>query len=84
MRLVGFTKSKAQSLLPSRSAHSTIPKGAGQRLYELACQLDLEGIVGKRATSPYGQNAKGEDGVKIKHPAYSQKEGRGDLFKRAG
>jgi hypothetical protein len=32
-------------------------KGAGQRLYELACQLDLEGIVAKRADSPYSEDA---------------------------
>jgi hypothetical protein len=50
----------------------------------ICCQLDLEGIVAKRAASPYGQNAKGDDLVKIKNPKYSQKEGRGDLFKRAG
>jgi ATP-dependent DNA ligase len=59
-------------------------KGACKRLYELACQLDLEGIVAKRAASPYGENGKGDDWVKIKNPNYSQKEGRGDLFKRAG
>jgi ATP-dependent DNA ligase len=56
-------------------------KGACQRLYELACPLDLEGIVAKRAA---GQNANGEDWIKIKNPNYSQKEGRGDLFRRAG
>jgi ATP-dependent DNA ligase len=55
-----------------------------RRLYELACQLDLEEIVAKRAASLYGQTAKGEEWVKIKNPAYSQKEGRRDLFKRAG
>jgi ATP-dependent DNA ligase len=60
------------------------PKGAGQRLFELTCQLDLEGIVEKRAASPYGQNANGEDWIKIKNPNYSQKEGRRDLFRRAG
>jgi bifunctional non-homologous end joining protein LigD len=80
-------KAKLRRLLPSGSAHVLYvdhTKGAGQRLYELACQLDLEGIVAKRATSPHGQHAKGDDWVKIKNPTYSQKEGRGDLFKRAG
>jgi bifunctional non-homologous end joining protein LigD len=80
-------KAKLRRLLPARSAHVLYvdhTKGAGQRMYELVCQLDLEGIVAKRAASPYGQNANGEDWIKIKNPAYSQKEGRGDLFKRAG
>jgi bifunctional non-homologous end joining protein LigD len=80
-------KAKLKRLLPSRSAHVLYvdhTKGSGQRLYELACQLDLEGIVAKKAASPYGQNAKGKDWIKIKNPNYSQKEGRGDLFRRAG
>jgi bifunctional non-homologous end joining protein LigD len=80
-------KDKLRRLLPSRSAYVLYvdhTKGAGQRLYELACELDLEGIVAKRAASPYGQNANGEDWIKIKNPNYSQKEGRGDLFRRAG
>jgi ATP-dependent DNA ligase len=59
-------------------------KGAGQRLYELACELDLEGIVAKQASSPYKEDARNPYWVKIENPAYSQKEGRGDLFKRAG
>jgi ATP-dependent DNA ligase len=60
-------------------------KGAGQRLYDLACQLDLEGIVAKRADSPYKEDTTHTPPwIKIKNPNYSQKEGRGDLFKRAG
>jgi hypothetical protein len=37
-------------------------------MFRLTCQLDLEGIVAKRANSPHL--------IKIKNPAYSQKEGR--------
>jgi bifunctional non-homologous end joining protein LigD len=73
-------KAKLRRLLPSRSTHVLYvdhTKGAGQRLYELACQLDLEGIVAKRAASPYGQDANGKDWIKIKNANYSQKEGRG-------
>jgi bifunctional non-homologous end joining protein LigD len=80
-------KEKLKRILPSRSPHVLYvdhSRGNGTALYRLACQLDLEGIVAKRAASPYGQNAKGEDWIKIKNPTYSQKEGRGDLFKRAG
>lgn len=50
--------------------------------YRLACQLDLE--VAKRADSRYENNPNVRNWIKIKNPAYSQKEGRADLFKRAG
>jgi ATP-dependent DNA ligase len=54
----------------------------GTKLYRLACQLDLEGIVAKRLDSPY-DNARGA-WIKIKNHAYGQKEGRADFFHRAG
>jgi bifunctional non-homologous end joining protein LigD len=80
-------KAKLRRLLPSRSAHVLYvdhTKGSGQRLYELACELDLEGIVAKRADSYYEDNPNARNWIKIKNPSYSQKEGRGDLFKRVG
>ena len=46
--LLLIRKDKLRRLLPSRSAHVLCvdhTKGAAQRLYELVCQLDLEGIV---------------------------------------
>jgi bifunctional non-homologous end joining protein LigD len=49
----------------------------GRALFEAAQRLDLEGIVAKRKADPY------EAGVtwyKIKNRAYTQMEGRGDLF----
>jgi bifunctional non-homologous end joining protein LigD len=77
-------KEKLKRILPSRSRHVLYvdhSQGNGTALYRLACQLDLEGIVAKRADSRY-VNAR--NWIKIKNPSYSQKEGRGDLFKRAG
>jgi len=59
-------------------------KGTGRLLYDLACELDLEGIVAKRADSLYEETSNSRSWLKIKNPKYSQKEGRGDLFKRAG
>ena len=53
-------------------------------MFRLACQFDLEGIVAKRANSPYEGNAQNPHRIKIKNPTYSQKEGQADLFKRAG
>ena len=74
-------------ILPSRSAHVLYvdhSRGNGTSLYRLACQLDLEGMVAKRADSRYEDSPNGRNWIKIKNPAYSQKEGRADLFKRAG
>lgn len=79
-------KKKLKLILPSRSMNVLYVDhaiGAGQRLFELACQIDLEGIVAKRADSPYEDNP-AASWIKIKNPKYSQKEGRGDLFKKAG
>jgi ATP-dependent DNA ligase len=56
----------------------------GTDFYRLACRVDLEGVVGKRANSTYEDNPKDPIWIKIKNPSYSQKEGRADLFKRAG
>jgi bifunctional non-homologous end joining protein LigD len=48
-------------------------------LFEAATQLDLEGIVAKRKSDTYDPSA---EWVKVKHPSYSQAEGRHDLFRR--
>ena len=80
-------KEKLKRILPSRSPHILYvdhSRGNGSALYRLACQLDLEGIVAKRADSPYEDNARSPHWIKIKNQNYSQKEGRADLFKRVG
>ena len=80
-------KARLKKLLPSRSRHVLYvdhTRGSGTELYQLICQLDLEGIVAKRADSTYDDNPKSRNWIKIKNPKYSQKEGRADLFKRAG
>jgi bifunctional non-homologous end joining protein LigD len=53
--------------------------GRGSQLFELICTHDLEGIVAKRLHDPYDARVRW---LKIKNPAYSQKEGRGELFDR--
>jgi bifunctional non-homologous end joining protein LigD len=78
-------KQQLKRILPARSAHMLYvdhTKGAGIELYRLACQLDLEGIVAKRADSPYQDNPAVRTWIKIKNPSYSQKEGRADLFRK--
>jgi bifunctional non-homologous end joining protein LigD len=55
----------------------------GTALFRLACQHDLEGIVAKRADSPYAMSGRKSPWRKIKNPDYSQREGRGDWFDKA-
>jgi bifunctional non-homologous end joining protein LigD len=48
-------------------------------LYAVTAARDLEGIVAKRRNDAYDQTARW---VKVKHPGYSQMEGRWELFDR--
>jgi bifunctional non-homologous end joining protein LigD len=50
----------------------------GRALFEAAQRLDLEGIVAKRKADPYDPPT--VTWLKIKNKAYTQMEGRGDLF----
>ena len=49
----------------------------GSELFELMCANDLEGIVAKRLADPYDTRVKWH---KIKNRAYTQNEGRSELF----
>ena len=51
----------------------------GRALFGAIAKMDLEGIVAKRKSDPYGP---GTTWYKIKNPAYGQGEGRVDLFAR--
>jgi bifunctional non-homologous end joining protein LigD len=52
----------------------------GVNLYRLVCERDLEGIVAKRKDGLYTPEE--TSWVKIKNPAYSQAEGREELFEK--
>jgi bifunctional non-homologous end joining protein LigD len=52
----------------------------GVDLYRLVCDRDLEGIVAKRKDGLYTPEE--TSWVKIKNPAYSQAEGREELFEK--
>jgi ATP-dependent DNA ligase len=52
----------------------------GESLYRLACENDLEGIVAKRKFDPYLPDQ--ASWLKIRNTAYSQWEGREELFDR--
>ncbi len=59
-------------------------EGAGRRLFEKVCEMDLEGIVAKRKDSPYRATEKPSPyWIKIKNRHYSQAEGREELFDRS-
>jgi len=49
----------------------------GIEFFRLTCEQDLEGIVAKLRHGRYG-----EKWFKIRNPAYSQREGRRELFER--
>jgi bifunctional non-homologous end joining protein LigD len=53
--------------------------GQGKAAFRAVCDLDLEGIVAKRLDDPYEPATKW---WKILNRAYSQKEGRAELFER--
>ena len=53
--------------------------GDGTALYRAVCRLDLEGIVAKRLADPYQP---GTRWFKVLNRAYTQKEGRYELFER--
>jgi bifunctional non-homologous end joining protein LigD len=56
-------------------------EGEGERLFELACERDLEGIVAKHRQSRYSVDHS-PTWVKIKNRKYSQLIGRDELFER--
>jgi hypothetical protein len=68
-------KQRLRLILPARSPHVLYvdhTRSTGTELYRLASQLDLEGIVAKRANSSYENNERAPHWIKIKNPAYSQ------------
>jgi ATP-dependent DNA ligase len=51
----------------------------GKRLFQIACEQDLEGIVAKHKNDPYTPGTKW---LKIRNQQYSQWVGRDELFER--
>src|SRR5581483_5447207 len=52
----------------------------GERLFQFACEQDLEGIVAKPKNSPYQFTENQTYWLKLKNPEYTQALGRDDLF----
>ena len=65
----------------SRMLYLDHVEGDGRLLFEQIVAMDLEGIVAKRKDSRYRVTEQpSRDWIKIKNPAYSQAEGRGEMF----
>jgi bifunctional non-homologous end joining protein LigD len=65
---------------PSRMLFSDSLETRGTQLYRFASEYDLEGIVAKWKFGSYLPNSTATTWIKIKNPAYTQAEGRGDFF----
>jgi len=52
----------------------------GVEFFRAACAMDLEGITAKWCHGTYQAGGATTSWLKIKHPGYSQIEGRSDLF----
>jgi bifunctional non-homologous end joining protein LigD len=78
-------KKRLTRLLRRRSnqliAEAMTIDGRGRALMAAVLEYDLEGIVAKRKGDPY---RRGVHWWKIKNPAYSQAEGRHELFNMGG
>jgi bifunctional non-homologous end joining protein LigD len=73
-------KRKLEQLIPTNNATLSrvlAVEEHGRELFEAAQRLDLEGIVAKRRADPYSPQTVW---YKVKNPAYTQAEGRGELF----
>jgi ATP-dependent DNA ligase len=57
-------------------------EGEGERLFELVCERDLEGIVAKHRRSRYAVGESNPGWVKIRNRRYSQLIGRDELFEK--
>ena len=58
----------------------TSVRARGIRLYELACEHDLEGVVAKWAHATYRDDGRVTSWLKLTNPDYSQMESRHELF----
>ena len=55
-------------------------EGEGERLFQLVCERDLEGVVAKHRLSRYTTENHNPAWVKIKNRSYSQTIRRDELF----
>ena len=76
-------KRALRGLVPKYSDHLLYVdhlEAEGERLFELCCERDLEGLVAKHRHSLYTDTNRNAAWVKIKNRNYSQVIGRDELF----
>ena len=78
-RLPLWRRKKALAKLVARTAVGLVESVDDPRLYDVTVAEDMEGIVAKRRSDPYGPETQW---LKIKTAGYTQAEGRGDMFHR--
>jgi len=80
-------KQQLRQIVPAASSHvlhvDYLPE-KGRELFALACERDLEGIVGKWAQGSYQSDGRSTSWIKVKNANYSQAEGRAELFEGRG
>lgn len=80
-------KKRLRAVVPPVSPHvlhvDYIPE-KGKELFALACERDLEGMVGKWSSGSYQSEGRSTSWVKIKNGSYSHAEGRAELFEGKG
>ena len=79
LRTLPYSERKAQlqQLLRKNRAMAYVDDYASSKLFEVVERLDLEGVVAKRVRDPYDTSVRW---IKVRHTAYSQTEGRWELF----
>ena len=76
-------KAALRKLIPRKSSsvlYLDHISGKGVELFEMARNLDLEGVVAKPKVSPYRRLDGKPLWIKVKNPDYSQAQGRRELF----
>jgi ATP-dependent DNA ligase len=76
LRVVPFIESRLMYLDPIEQR--------GCDLFRVACERDLESIVGKWAPGTYRTDGRATSWLKIKNPEYSQMRDRHELFALRG
>jgi bifunctional non-homologous end joining protein LigD len=73
------------AIMPPVASRVLFLEGMAERgwdLFRVACERDLEGIVGKWAPGTYQTDGGRTSWLKIKNPEYSQIVGRAEMFDR--
>ena len=75
-------KRQLKALIPERNhlLYCDHIEKHGERLFEITCEMDLEGIVAKPRNSPYQFRENRTYWLKLKNRDYTQALGRDDLF----